>query len=110
MGKVRSPLASSDSAKRGMRLLAGVERQVAFIAERETGFRMPKNRFEEGMKGLELSHEVKQNYPISPYVSPIKIPDAAFIRHYRRHQLSIASDRAALWSALGLTFSSWLTL
>ena len=32
----------------------------------EREFAMPKNRFEEVMKGLELSHEGKQTYPIAP--------------------------------------------
>jgi uncharacterized protein (DUF169 family) len=42
------------------------ERRVGLIADEEVGFAMPTNRFEEVMKGLELSHEGKQTYPISP--------------------------------------------
>jgi uncharacterized protein (DUF169 family) len=42
------------------------ERRVGLIADGEVGFAMPKNRFEEVMAGLALSHEGKQTYPISP--------------------------------------------
>jgi uncharacterized protein (DUF169 family) len=42
------------------------ERRVGLIADGEVGFAMPKNRFEEVMSGLQLSHEGKQTYPISP--------------------------------------------
>ena len=40
-------------------------RRVGLVADELVEFAMPKNRFEEVMKGLELSHEGKQNYPIS---------------------------------------------
>jgi uncharacterized protein (DUF169 family) len=42
------------------------ERRVGLIADGEVGFAMPRNRFEEVMAGLALSHEGKQTYPISP--------------------------------------------
>ena len=42
------------------------ERRAALVADGEIAFAMPKNRFEEVMNGLRLSHEGKQTYPISP--------------------------------------------
>jgi uncharacterized protein (DUF169 family) len=42
------------------------ERRLGLIADGELGFGMPKNRFEEVVDGLELSHEGRQTYPISP--------------------------------------------
>ncbi|UCE52003.1 MAG: DUF169 domain-containing protein [Desulfobacterales bacterium] len=42
------------------------ERRLGLIADGELAFAMPKNRFEEVVKGLKLSHEGKQTYPISP--------------------------------------------
>jgi uncharacterized protein (DUF169 family) len=42
------------------------ERRLGLIADGELAFTMPINRFEEVVKGLELSHEGKQTYPISP--------------------------------------------
>lgn len=42
------------------------ERRMGLIADGESAFAMPKNRFEEVVKGLKLSHEGKQTYPISP--------------------------------------------
>ena len=42
------------------------ERRLGLIADGEVGFGMPKNRFEEVVDGLKLSHEGRQTYPISP--------------------------------------------
>ena len=42
------------------------ERRLGLIADGELGFAMPKNRFDEVMEGLKLTHEGKQSYPISP--------------------------------------------
>jgi len=42
------------------------ERRLGLIADSELAFSMPKNRFEEVIEGLKLSHEGKQTYPISP--------------------------------------------
>ena len=42
------------------------ERRLGLIADGELAFAMPKNRFEEVVRGLKLSHEGKQTYPISP--------------------------------------------
>jgi len=42
------------------------ERRLGLIADGELAFAMPKNRFEEVVSGLRLSHEGKQTYPISP--------------------------------------------
>jgi uncharacterized protein (DUF169 family) len=42
------------------------ERRLGLIADGELGFAMPRNRFEEVVSGLKLSHEGKQTYPISP--------------------------------------------
>jgi uncharacterized protein (DUF169 family) len=42
------------------------ERRLGLIADGELAFGMPKNRFEEVVNGLELSHEGKQTYPICP--------------------------------------------
>jgi uncharacterized protein (DUF169 family) len=42
------------------------ERRLGLIADGELAFAMPKNRFEEVIRGLQLSHEGKQTYPISP--------------------------------------------
>ncbi|MEJ2729774.1 MAG: DUF169 domain-containing protein [Deltaproteobacteria bacterium] len=42
------------------------ERRLGLIADGELAFAMPKNRFQEVVDGLKLSHEGKQTYPISP--------------------------------------------
>lgn len=42
------------------------ERRLGLIGDDELAFAMPKNRFEEVVGGLQLSHEGKQTYPISP--------------------------------------------
>jgi len=42
------------------------ERRMGLIADGELAFGMPKERFEEVVNGLRLSHEGKQTYPISP--------------------------------------------
>jgi uncharacterized protein (DUF169 family) len=42
------------------------ERRLGLIADGELAFGMPRNRFEEVVRGLKLSHEGKQTYPISP--------------------------------------------
>ena len=42
------------------------ERRLGLIADGELAFAMPKDRFEEVVNGLKLSHEGKQTYPISP--------------------------------------------
>lgn len=42
------------------------ERRLGLVADGELGFAMPKNRFEEVVSGLKLSHDGKQTYPISP--------------------------------------------
>lgn len=42
------------------------ERRLGLIADGELAFGMPKERFEEVVNGLKLSHEGKQTYPISP--------------------------------------------
>ncbi len=42
------------------------ERRLGLIADGELAFAMPRNRFEEVVSGLKLSHEGKQTYPISP--------------------------------------------
>lgn len=42
------------------------ERRLGLVADGEMGFAMPKNRFEEVVSGLKLSHEGKQTYPINP--------------------------------------------
>jgi uncharacterized protein (DUF169 family) len=42
------------------------ERRLGLIADGELAFSMPSNRFEEVVRGLKLSHEGKQTYPISP--------------------------------------------
>ena len=39
---------------------------MGLVADGELSFGMPRNRFEEVIKGLKLSHEGKQTYPISP--------------------------------------------
>ena len=41
-------------------------RRVGLVADGQVEFAMPKDRFEEVMQGLALSHEGKQTYPISP--------------------------------------------
>ena len=41
-------------------------RRVGLVTDGQVEFSMPKNRFEEVMEGLRLSHEGKQTYPISP--------------------------------------------
>ena len=42
------------------------ERRLGLVADGELGFAMPRNRFEEVVSGLKLSHDGKQTYPISP--------------------------------------------
>lgn len=42
------------------------ERRLGLIADGELAFAMPRNRFEEVISGLKLSHEGKQTYPINP--------------------------------------------
>jgi uncharacterized protein (DUF169 family) len=42
------------------------DRRLGLVADGELAFGMPRNRFEEVIKGLKLSHEGKQAYPISP--------------------------------------------
>jgi uncharacterized protein (DUF169 family) len=42
------------------------ERRLGLIADGELAFAMPRKRFEEVVRGLNLSHEGKQTYPISP--------------------------------------------
>ena len=42
------------------------DRRLGLVADGELAFAMPKNRFEEVVAGLKLSHEGKQTYPISP--------------------------------------------
>ena len=42
------------------------ERRLGLVADGELAFAMPKNRFEEVVNGLKLSHEGRQTYPVSP--------------------------------------------
>jgi uncharacterized protein (DUF169 family) len=42
------------------------DRRLGLVADGEMAFAMPRNRFEEVIAGLKLSHEGKQSYPISP--------------------------------------------
>ena len=42
------------------------ERRLGLIADGELAFAIPRNRIEEVINGLKLSHEGKQTYPISP--------------------------------------------
>jgi uncharacterized protein (DUF169 family) len=42
------------------------DRRLGLVADGELSFGMPRQRFEEVMQGLKLSHEGKQTYPISP--------------------------------------------
>ena len=42
------------------------ERRAALIGDGELAFAMPRNRFDEVIDGLRLSHEGRQTYPISP--------------------------------------------
>jgi uncharacterized protein (DUF169 family) len=42
------------------------DRRLGLAADGELVFAMPRNRFEEVVAGLRLSHEGKQTYPISP--------------------------------------------
>jgi uncharacterized protein (DUF169 family) len=42
------------------------DRRMGLVADGEMAFAMPKNRFEEVVAGLKLSHEGKQSYPVSP--------------------------------------------
>ena len=42
------------------------ERRMGLIADDELAFAMPKNRIEEVVNGLKLSHQGNQTYPISP--------------------------------------------
>ena len=41
------------------------ERRIGLIGDGEFSFAMPRNRFEEVVNGLKLSHEGRQTYPIS---------------------------------------------
>jgi uncharacterized protein (DUF169 family) len=50
------------------------ERRLGLIADGELAFAMPKNRFEEVIDGLKLSHEGKQAYPISPGYLKMEYP------------------------------------
>jgi uncharacterized protein (DUF169 family) len=42
------------------------ERRLGLVADGECAFAMPRDRFEEVITGLKLSHEGKQTYPVSP--------------------------------------------
>jgi uncharacterized protein (DUF169 family) len=42
------------------------DRRLGLVADGELAFGMPRERFEEVIAGLKLSHEGKQTYPISP--------------------------------------------
>ena len=42
------------------------ERRLGLVGDCEIAFAVPKNRFEEIINGLRLTHEGKQTYPISP--------------------------------------------
>jgi uncharacterized protein (DUF169 family) len=42
------------------------DRRLGLVADGELSFGMPRERFEEVIRGLKLSHEGKQTYPISP--------------------------------------------
>ena len=42
------------------------ERRIGLVADDEMAFSMPRSRFDEVVRGLELSHKGKQTYPISP--------------------------------------------
>jgi len=42
------------------------DRRLGLVADGELSFGMPRERFEEVIQGLKLSHEGKQTYPISP--------------------------------------------
>jgi uncharacterized protein (DUF169 family) len=42
------------------------DRRLGLVADGELVFGMPKERFEEVITGLKLSHEGKQTYPVSP--------------------------------------------
>ncbi|MBN1106050.1 MAG: DUF169 domain-containing protein [Deltaproteobacteria bacterium] len=42
------------------------DRRLGLVADGELSFGMPRNLFEEVIKGLKLSHDGKQTYPISP--------------------------------------------
>jgi uncharacterized protein (DUF169 family) len=42
------------------------DRRMGLVADGEISFGMPRERFEDVMQGLKLSHEGKQTYPISP--------------------------------------------
>lgn len=42
------------------------DRRLGLVADGELSFGMPRERFEEVVQGLKLSHEGKQTYPISP--------------------------------------------
>ena len=42
------------------------ERRLGLIGDGELAFAMPRNRFDEVVSGLKLSHEGRQTYPISP--------------------------------------------
>jgi uncharacterized protein (DUF169 family) len=42
------------------------DRRLGLVADGELSFGMPRERFEEVMQGLKLSHEGKQTYPINP--------------------------------------------
>jgi len=60
------------------------ERRVELIADGAVGFAMPKNRFEEVMAGLALSHEGKQTYPISPGYLPLDYKMPPFYEDLRK--------------------------
>lgn len=42
------------------------ERRLGLVGDGELGFAVPKDRFEEVVSGLKLSHDGKQTYPVSP--------------------------------------------
>ena len=42
------------------------ERRLGLVADHEMAFGMPKNCFDTVLAGLKLSHDGKQNFPISP--------------------------------------------
>jgi uncharacterized protein (DUF169 family) len=50
------------------------ERRLGLVADGELAFAMPKNRFDEVINGLRLSHEGKQTYPISPGYLKLEYP------------------------------------
>ena len=42
------------------------ERRLGLVADHEMAFGMPRSRFDDVVDGLKLSHDGKQNFPISP--------------------------------------------